>query len=89
MSHQVLWNKVILERFIEQASLTELEEHIMRTRAAGWSRVETSMKFGISIQKVDRTIATLKRKYDNVQKYDTILPPRDIYHNVLNPADDD
>lgn len=26
MSHQVVWTKIILERFIEQANLTEEEE---------------------------------------------------------------
>lgn len=76
MSHQVPWNKIILERFIELAILTKEEEEIIRTRVAGWTRVEQSIKLGMSTQKVDRIIATLKKKYDIVQKYDPILPPR-------------
>lgn len=76
MAHEVPWNKIILEEFIEQAILTKEEEEIIRTRVAGWTRVEQSMKFGMSIQKVDRIIANLKEKYDNVQKYDVLLPPR-------------
>ena len=76
MSHQVPWNKIILERFIEIACLTKDEEEIMRTRVAGWSRAKQSMELGMSIATVDRLILSCKRKYDNAQKYDPILPPR-------------
>lgn len=41
MSHQVPWNKFILEEFISIACLTKDEEMIMRTRVAGWSRTKT------------------------------------------------
>lgn len=76
MSHQVPWNKIILERFIELAVLTKDEEAIMRTRVAGWSRQMQSDKLGMSLSKVDDIIKLLKIKYDNVQKYDPLLPPR-------------
>ena len=76
MAHQVPWNKIILEEFIKEAMLTKEEEEIMRTRVAGWTRVEQSMKLGMSTQKVDRIIMRLKNKYDKVQQYDPILPPR-------------
>lgn len=76
MAHQVPWNKIILEEFIKEAMLTKEEEEIMRTRVAGWTRVEQSMKLGMSTQKVDRIIMRLKNKYDQVQQYNPILPPR-------------
>lgn len=76
MSHQVPWNKIILEEFIKEAMLTKEEEEVMRTRVAGWTRVEQSMKLGMSTQKIDRIIKRLKVKYDNVAAYDPILPPR-------------
>ena len=76
MAHQVPWNKIILEEFIKEAMLTKEEEEIMRTRVAGWTRVEQSMKLGMSTQKVDRIIMRLKNKYDQIQRYDPILPPR-------------
>lgn len=76
MSKQVPWSKIILETFIAEAMLSKEEEEIMRTRVAGWSRVEQSMKLGMSLSTVDRLIARLKVKYDNVQKYNPILPPR-------------
>lgn len=76
MSKQVPWNKIILETFISEALLTKEEEEIMRTRVAGWSRTKQAMELGMSLSTVDRHIANLKRKYDSVQKYNPILPPR-------------
>lgn len=76
MSKQVPWNKFILERFIEVAALTKEEEMVIRTRVAGWSRVKQSMEMGISLATLDRIIKLLKIKYDRVQKYDPLLPPR-------------
>lgn len=76
MSKQVLWSKVILEEFIRLAALTKEEEMIMRTRVAGWTITEQSMKLGMSTSTVSRIVAALKRKYDGVEPYSPILPPR-------------
>ena len=76
MSHQVIWTKFVLERFIEVGNLTKEEEAVMRTRAAGWTRTEQSMKLGMSLSTIDRIIERLKVKYDRAQKYDVLLPPR-------------
>lgn len=76
MSHQVPWNKFILEEFIKTACLTKDEEMIMRTRVAGWSRTKQAMELGMSLATIDRLIASCKRKYDNAQKYSPLLPPR-------------
>lgn len=76
MSHQVIWTKFVLERFIEVGGLTKDEEIVMRTRAAGWTRTEQSMKLGMSLATVDRITKRLKVKYDHAQKYDVLLPPR-------------
>lgn len=76
MSKQILWNKKILETFISEALLTEDEEIIMRTRVAGWSRLQQAEKLGISLGTVDRIIKSCKIKYDNVQKDNPDLPKR-------------
>lgn len=76
MSHQVIWTKIILEEFIASANLTPLEEHVMRTRAAGWTITQQAMSFHVSEATVNRIVARLKKKYDAVQKYNAILPPR-------------
>lgn len=76
MSKQVEWNKIVLEEFIAIGGLTKTEEQIMRTRVAGWTRVEQSMKFGMSIATIDRIISRCKKKYDYCQQYSPLLPPR-------------
>lgn len=76
MAHQVPWNKIIVETFIEEAMLSKEEEMILRTRVKGWSRTKQSLELGMSISSVDKIIATLKVKYDNVAKYNPLLPPR-------------
>ena len=76
MVHQVPWNKIIVETFIEEAMLTKDEEWILRTRGAGWSRTKQAVELNMSITNVDKIISKLKKKYDNVQKYNPLLPPR-------------
>lgn len=76
MSKQVLWNKIILEEFIESGMLTSEEEQVIRTRVAGWSRVEQSMKLDMSLSTIDRIIKRLKKKYDVASLYNPLLPPR-------------
>lgn len=61
MAHQVPWNKIILEEFIRLAVLSKDEEAVMRTRVAGWTRVEQSMKLGMSLAKGDKITARLKK----------------------------
>jgi hypothetical protein len=76
MAKQVPWNKLILEEFVHLAALSEDEEKIIRTRVAGWTRVQQSMEFGLSLSTIDRIIRRLKVKYDHVQKHSSILPER-------------
>ena len=76
MTNEVIWTKLVLERFIQLANLTEEEEIVIRTRAAGWSRVKQAMELNISISGIDRIISRLRKKYDEVQRLAPILPPR-------------
>ena len=76
MSHEVLWSKVILEEFVRDAMLTKDEEMIMRTRVAGWTRVQQSQELNMSISTVDAIIKRLKAKYDVAQRFNPLLPPR-------------
>jgi DNA-binding NarL/FixJ family response regulator len=82
MTNEVIWTKIVLERFIELANLTQDEEIVIRTRVAGWSRVKQAMELNLSVSTIDRIISRLKRKYDEVQKFDPMLPPRkkNVYH---------
>lgn len=56
--------------------LSKEEEYIIRTRAKGFTITEQADKLGMSIDNVNKIIARLKKKYDEVQKYDPLLPPR-------------
>lgn len=76
MSNEVRWTKLILDTFIAEACLTKDEEMIMRTRVAGWSRTKQAAELGMSLSTIDRYIKRLKMKYDEVAKYDPLLPPR-------------
>lgn len=76
MAKEVPWTKIIMETFITEACLTKEEEIVLRTRCAGWSRVRQADELGMSLSSIDRIIKNLKKKYDQVQKYDPILPPR-------------
>ena len=76
MAKQVPWNKIFLDEFISLAMLTEEEQSIMRTRIAGWTITEQAQKLSMSESKVNSIISRLKHKYDIVQPYSEILPPR-------------
>ena len=71
---KVPWNRVILDEFCSLAILTPLEEKIIRTRAAGWSRVRQCHAYGMSLATLDRYIRKLKNSYNSVQEYSYILP---------------
>ena len=66
---------MILDEFCDLALLSPLEENIIRTRAAGWSRVEQCHAYGISLATLDRIIKKLKKSYHSVEKYSELLPP--------------
>lgn len=78
MARTVLWNRVLLDEFIDLASLSEDEERVIRARAAGWSRVKMCHEYNMSLATIDRIVARLKSKYDAVQPYSGILPMRKI-----------
>lgn len=76
MSREVMWSKIILETFVEEALLTKEEEMVIRTRVAGWTRTKQALELNMSVSNIDKIISRLKLKYDEVQKYNPILPPR-------------
>jgi len=78
MAKQVDWTKKIVETFIEEAMLSDLEQKVLKTRVQGWTRTKQAYEFNISMPTLDRCIATLKKKYDEVQKYHPDLPKRRV-----------
>lgn len=76
MTHQVPWNKVILEEFIRIGCLSKTEEMIMRTRVQGWTITKQSYELNMSESNIKKIIARLKKKYDKSERYSPLLPPR-------------
>lgn len=74
--NDILWNKIIIDEFIELACLSETEEMILRTWAKGWSITKQSLEFHMCESSVKKIKHRIKIKYDNVQKYSNILPIR-------------
>ncbi|MCQ2465729.1 MAG: hypothetical protein MJ095_09115 [Oscillospiraceae bacterium] len=76
MSKQVIWTKFILETFIREGCLNEFEAEIMRTRIDGMTVLQQSLRMNCSKSTVEKTIAKLKVRYDEVQKRCPELPVR-------------
>lgn len=72
--NKVPWNRVIVEEFVSLALLNEVDERIVRTRAAGWSQVKQCMTLNMSSATLERRVRKLKDKYAAVLPYSSILP---------------
>ena len=76
MTKTVIWTKAILEAFIEEGNLNPRQEYIIRSRAQGLSIVEQAEHLNLSVDQVNKDIATLKKIYDVTQRNSKILPKR-------------
>lgn len=68
MSKGVLWTDKLTESFIQKAALSDDEAFVMRTRARGYTVTQQAMELNKSESTIHRMIATIKKKYDAVQK---------------------
>lgn len=84
MSHEVKWTKQIFDEFVAEAMLSDTEVKILKTRIQGWSIVQQALEFQLSVSAVNRVIRNLKDKYDEVQKYDPILPKRETSKDIAS-----
>ena len=76
MTRQILWTKPVLETFIKEGNLNKRQEYIMRTRAKGYSIVKQAQELNLSVDQVNKEVATLKKLYDATQINSNILPKR-------------
>ena len=84
MTNEVIWTKIVLERFIEQANLSEDEEIVIRTRAAGWSRIKQAMELNLSVSTIDRIISRLNQnKIESLQAQVTYLQMQNAMCGVV------
>ena len=55
-----------LDEFINEAMLTPLDVEILQTRLKGWSRIQQSQHFNMSISAIDNHIKKIKESYENI-----------------------
>lgn len=76
--NDIPWNKIALAEFRSLACLTKEEDTILQDWADGKSVVSTSMTRNISTRQVDKLRNQIRTKYDAVQIYTPLLPPRNV-----------
>lgn len=55
-----------LDEFINEAMLSSLDAEILQTRLKGWSRVQQSQHFNMSIGAIDNHIKKIKESYEHI-----------------------
>ena len=80
---QVEWTRHIVDTFIEEAMLSEIEVKVLETRVKGMPISQQAQLLNISESSVNRIISRLKQKYDSVQKYHPDLPPRRVSNEEI------
>lgn len=66
----------MLREFASLACLSEEEKIVLNDWAHGRSVVNTAVKFSMGERKVKEIRRILRAKYDSVQIYSPLLPPR-------------
>ena len=76
MTRKFIWNKIILEEFSELALLNDSERFLIESKIKGLTICQQADELNLSVSSVNRMIRKLKEKYDDVQKYSSVLPKR-------------
>ena len=72
----IVWNKILLEEFLSIATLTEIEEKVLRSKLAGYNISQQADIFNMSVSSINRVLKSIDEKYDDAEKYSFILPSR-------------
>ena len=73
---EIVWNKILLEEFLSIATLTEIEEKVLRSKLAGYTISQQADIFNMSVSSINRVLKSIDEKYDDAEKYSFILPSR-------------
>lgn len=76
--NDIMWNRITVTDFCFMVPLSEDEKIVLQDWVNGKSIVSTSMLHNMSTRKIDKIRNQLRDKYDAVQKYTPLLPPREI-----------
>jgi DNA-binding CsgD family transcriptional regulator len=74
--NDIVWNKIMLAEFRDLACLSDTENLVLQDWADGKSIVNTAVMRNISTRQVDTIRNQIRKKYDAVQIYTPLLPPR-------------
>ena len=73
----IRWNTVMLAEFRSLACLTADENEVLKDWARGDVDITaTATRLNMGTRKVDSLRESIRRKYDDVQIYTPLLPPR-------------
>lgn len=75
--NDIMWDKVMVQEFESLVYLSEEETIVLHDWAEEKSVVNTSMRHNISTRQIDRIRNKIRKKYDAVQIYTPLLPPRE------------
>lgn len=77
MAHQVAWNKIIYEEFLDLTYLSKFQRDVMdRHVIYKMTDLQIALDLHASESTVQKAIRECKLMYDDVQPYSKILPPR-------------
>lgn len=88
MSHEVIWTDAVINTFIKEGRLTDIERKILLSRVDGRKTiVQQAQEFHMSEASVSDVIRVLKMKYDEVSRNNPALPPRTpgVYSRKKHP----
>lgn len=75
--HDIRWNRIALAEFRSLVCLTADEEAVLQDWASGNTDIAyTATRLHVSTRKVDALRESIREKYDAVQVYTPLLPPR-------------
>lgn len=74
--NDIRWNRIVVDDFIFNAILTSEEIEVLNDWAQGESTIFTAMRRNMSVAKVDKIRNQIRQKYDDVQPFSPLLPPR-------------
>ena len=72
----IVWNKILLEEFLSIATLTEIEEKVLRSKLAGYTISQQADIFNMSVSSINRVLKSIDEQYDDAENYSFILPSR-------------
>lgn len=80
IKNQILWTRMLYDKFMEDAILTELEKKVLYSRVwekDRWTITGMALEFNVSKSTINKTISSIRDKYDHLHSlYPDVYPKR-------------